>query len=205
MFNELVESGATIIAVEHNLDIIKSSDWIIDLGPEGGDEGGKVVATGTPKEIAKAPGSYTGKYLKKLLAKNNKDNDEVWSSITTNQGSVSHLDFLTEEEKDVFKTAFEIDQRWIVELGADRTPHISQAQSINVFVPADIHKKELHDIHFQAWKKGLKSLYYCRSKSIQRAENVTAGSSTDVTKNVYSKSNESNNKDNNYEECLSCQ
>ncbi len=145
------------------------------------------------------------KYLKKILEKYKKNTDEVWSSITTNQGSVSHLDFLTAEEKDTFKTAFEIDQRWIVELGADRTPFISQAQSVNVFVPADIHKKELHDIHFQAWKKGLKSLYYCRSKSIQRAENVEAGSSTDVTKNVYSKSNESNNKDNNYEECLSCQ
>ena len=145
------------------------------------------------------------KYLKKILQKYNKDTNEVWSTITTNQGSVSHLDFLTADEKDTFKTAFEIDQRWIIELGADRTPYISQAQSINVFVPADIHKKELHDIHFQAWKKGLKSLYYCRSKSIQRAENVEAGSSTDVTKNVYSKSNESNNKDNNYEECLSCQ
>ena len=145
------------------------------------------------------------KYFKKILQKYKKDTDEVWSSITTNLGSVSHLDFLTSEEKDTFKTAFEIDQRWIIELGADRTPHISQAQSINVFIPADIHKKELHDIHFQAWKKGLKSLYYCRSKSIQRAENVTAGSSTDVTKNVYSKDSESNNKDNNYEECLSCQ
>ena len=145
------------------------------------------------------------KYFKKILQKYKRDTDEVWSSITTNQGSVSHLDFLTPEEKDTFKTAFEIDQRWIIELGADRTPYISQAQSINVFIPADIHKKELHDIHFQAWKKGLKSLYYCRSKSIQRAENVTAGSSTDVTKNVYSKDKESNNKDNNYEECLSCQ
>ena len=145
------------------------------------------------------------KYLKKILEKYNKDTDEIWSSITTNQGSVSHLEFLTAEEKDTFKTAFEIDQRWIIELGADRTPHISQAQSINVFIPADIHKKELHDIHFQAWKKGLKSLYYCRSKSIQRAENVNKGTSTDVTKNVYSKENESNNKDNNYEECLSCQ
>jgi ribonucleoside-diphosphate reductase alpha chain len=145
------------------------------------------------------------KYLKKILEKYNKDSDDVWSSITTNQGSVSHLEFLTAEEKDTFKTAFEIDQRWIIELGADRTPHISQAQSINVFIPADIHKKELHDIHFQAWKKGLKSLYYCRSKSIQRAENVNKGSSTDVTKNVYSNENESNNKDNNYEECLSCQ
>ncbi len=145
------------------------------------------------------------KYLKKILQKYNKDTDEVWSTITTNQGSVSHLNFLTANEKDTFKTAFEIDQRWIVELGADRTPHISQAQSVNIFVPADIHKKALHDIHFQAWKKGLKSLYYCRSKSIQRAENVNNGSSTDVTKNVYSGKQESNNESNNYEECLSCQ
>ena len=145
------------------------------------------------------------KYFKKVLQKYKKDTDEVWSSITTNQGSVAHLDFLTAEEKDTFKTAFEIDQRWIVELGADRTPHISQAQSINIFIPADIHKKELHNIHFQAWKKGLKSLYYCRSKSIQRAENVNAGSSIDVKKNVYSKEQESNNESNNYEECLSCQ
>ena len=120
-------------------------------------------------------------------------------------GQVSHLDFLTQEEKDVFKTAFELDQRWIVDLGADRTPHISQAQSINIFIPADIHKKDLHQIHFQAWKKGLKSLYYCRSKSIQRAENVNTGSSTDVTKNVYKANKESNNEENKYEECLSCQ
>ncbi len=145
------------------------------------------------------------KYLAKILEKHGKNDDETWSSITTNQGSVSHLDFLTDIEKDTFKTAFEIDQRWIVELGADRTPNISQAQSINVFVPADIHKKELHQIHFQAWKKGLKSLYYCRSKSIQRAENVNTGSSTDVTKNVYKANEESNNEENKYEECLSCQ
>ena len=145
------------------------------------------------------------KYLKKILSRYKKDTDDVWSSITTNQGSVSHLDFLTAEEKDTFKTAFEIDQRWVVELGADRTPHISQAQSINIFIPADIHKKDLHNLHFQAWKKGLKSLYYCRSKSIQRAENVNKGTSTDVTKNVYSQGQESNNESNNYEECLSCQ
>jgi ribonucleoside-diphosphate reductase alpha chain len=145
------------------------------------------------------------KYLAKILEKHGKNDDETWSSITTNQGSVSHLDFLTDIEKDTFKTAFEIDQRWIVELGADRTPNISQAQSINVFVPADIHKKDLHQIHFQAWKKGLKSLYYCRSKSIQRAENVNTGSSTDVTKNVYKAKEESTNEENKYEECLSCQ
>ena len=152
-------------------------------------------------------GSYNvrNKYLAKILDKYNKNNDEIWSSITTNQGSVSHLDFLSEEEKEVFKTAFEIDQRWIIELGADRTPCISQAQSINVFIPADIHKKDLHQIHFQAWKKGLKSLYYCRSKSIQRAENVDSNSSRDVTKNVYSGNKESNNEENKYEECLSCQ
>ena len=152
-------------------------------------------------------GSYNvrNKYLAKILDKYNKNTDEIWSSITTNQGSVSHLDFLTDNEKETFKTAFEIDQRWIVELGADRTPFISQAQSINIFIPADIHKKDLHQIHFQAWKKGLKSLYYCRSKSIQRAENVNTGSSTDVTKNVYASKQESNNEENKYEECLSCQ
>ena len=152
-------------------------------------------------------GSYNvrNKYLAKILDKYNKNNDETWSSITTNQGSVSHLNFLSEEEKEVFKTAFEIDQRWIIELGADRTPCISQAQSINVFIPADIHKKDLHQIHFQAWKKGLKSLYYCRSKSIQRAENVDSNSSKDVTKNVYSGNKEPNNEENKYEECLSCQ
>ncbi len=146
--------------------------------------------------------SVKNRHLKKILEKYKKDNDEIWSSITTNQGSVSHLDFLSKEEKDVFKTAFELDQKWIVELGADRTPHISQAQSINLFLPADVHKKELHQIHFQAWKKGLKSLYYCRSKSIQRAENINSGSSTDVELNVY-KNKE--NKEPEYEECLSCQ
>jgi len=152
-------------------------------------------------------GSYNvrNKYLTKILEKHGKNTDEVWSTITTNQGSVSHLDFLSKEEKETFKTAFEIDQRWIVELGADRTPNISQAQSVNVFVPADVHKKDLHQLHFQAWKKGLKSLYYCRSKSIQRAENINAGSSTDVTKNVYSNKKESSNEDSKYEECLSCQ
>ena len=118
--------------------------------------------------------------------------------------TVSHLDFLTDLEKDVFKTAFELDQKWIVELGADRTPHISQAQSINLFLPADVHKRDLHQIHFQAWKKGLKSLYYCRSKSIQRAENVNDAKSTDITANVY-KSKQQENDENKYEECLSCQ
>ena len=145
-------------------------------------------------------GSYNvrNKYLKKVLEKYRKNDDETWSTITTNQGSVEHLDFLTRNEKDVFKTAFEIDQKWIVELGADRTPFVSQSQSINIFLPADVHKKELHQVHFQAWKKGLKSLYYCRSKSIQRAENINKGLSTGaaITKTKEDQDNE---------ECLSCQ
>ena len=144
------------------------------------------------------------RYLVELLEKHGKNTDEVWSEITTNQGSVSHLDFLTDLEKDVFKTAFELDQKWIIELSGDRTPYISQAQSINLFVPADIHKRELHKIHFDAWKKGLKSLYYCRSKSIQRAENVNDTKATDVTTNVY-KSKKQTTEQPEYEECLSCQ
>jgi len=142
------------------------------------------------------------KYLEKILEKNNKNNDEVWSSITTNQGSVIHLDFLSKEEKNIFKTAFELDQKWIVELGADRTPNISQAQSVNLFLPADVHKKELHQIHFQAWKKGLKSLYYCRSKSIQRAENINNALPNNMELNA---SKNETNKEIEYDECLSCQ
>jgi ribonucleoside-diphosphate reductase alpha chain len=144
------------------------------------------------------------RYVVELLEKHGKNTEEVWSGITTNEGSVSHLDFLTDLEKDVFKTAFELDQKWIIELSGDRTPYISQAQSINLFVPADIHKRELHKIHFDAWKKGLKSLYYCRSKSIQRAENVNDTKATDVTANVY-KSKPKTTEQLEYEECLSCQ
>ena len=143
-------------------------------------------------------GSYNvrNRYLAKILEKYGKNDDETWSTITTNQGSIFHLDFLTKLEKSVFKTAFELDQKWIVELGADRTPYISQAQSINLFLPADVHKRELHQIHFQAWKKGLKSLYYCRSKSIQRAENINSAISADILDDA--------NKEE-HEECLSCQ
>jgi ribonucleoside-diphosphate reductase alpha chain len=113
------------------------------------------------------------KYLKQLLAEKGKDTDEIWSSITTTDGSVQHLDFLTDDEKDVFKTSFELDQRWIIELAGDRSEYICQGQSVNVFLPADVHKKTLHEIHWQAWKKGVKSLYYCRSRSIQRADVVS--------------------------------
>ena len=147
-------------------------------------------------------GSYNvrNKYLQKILEEHKKNDDKTWSTITTNQGSVMHLDFLSDHEKDVFKTAFELNQEWIIELGAERTPYISQAQSINIFLPADVHKKKLHQIHFQAWKKGLKSLYYCRSKSIQRAENVNNGLSINKIENVSSQ-----NQDQDNDECLACQ
>jgi ribonucleoside-diphosphate reductase alpha chain len=101
------------------------------------------------------------------------DTDEVWSSITLNKGSVQDLDFLTEQEKAVYKTAFELDQRWIIEHAADRAGFICQSQSVNVFLPANVHKRDLHQIHFMAWKRGVKSLYYCRSLSLQRADNVS--------------------------------
>ena len=120
-------------------------------------------------------GSFTvrNRHLQMLLAEKGQDNDEVWSSITLTEGSVQHLDFLSEQEKAVFKTAFELDQRWIVEHAADRAPFICQSQSVNVFLPANVNKRDLHQIHFMAWKRGVKSLYYCRSLSIARADNVS--------------------------------
>ena len=93
----------------------------------------------------------------------------MWNSILERGGSVQHLDFLTQEEKDVYKTSFEIDQRWLLELAADRTPFIDQAQSLNLFIPADCDKWDLMMLHFRAWELGIKSLYYLRSKSVQRA------------------------------------
>jgi ribonucleoside-diphosphate reductase alpha chain len=114
------------------------------------------------------------RHLKKLLQTKNQDTDEIWSSITTNSGSVQHLDFLTNHEKDVYKTAFELNQHWVIEHAADRTPFICQSQSVNLFLPANIHKKDLHQIHYSAWKKGMKSLYYCRSMSMARADVVSS-------------------------------
>ncbi|WP_081107342.1 ribonucleoside-diphosphate reductase subunit alpha [Gluconobacter potus] len=117
--------------------------------------------------------SVRNRHLTQLLQERGKNTDAVWSDITLSKGSVQHLDFLSEREKDVFKTAFELDQRWVVEHAADRAPFICQAQSVNLFLPADVHKRDLHQVHFNAWKHGLKSLYYCRSLSIQRADGVS--------------------------------
>ncbi|WP_420245654.1 ribonucleoside-diphosphate reductase subunit alpha [Roseiterribacter gracilis] len=140
--------------------------------------------------------------LEALLEERGRNTDETWNSILLNEGSVQHLDCLNEHEKMVFKTAFEIDQRWLIELAADRTPFVCQSQSLNVFIPADVHKRDLHQIHFQAWKKGVKSLYYCRSKSIQRAEM----SSIDMAKKTVPAQVEPRlAMETKYEECLSCQ
>ena len=97
---------------------------------------------------------------------------DLWDDILKHDGSVQHLEILSDHDKDVFKTAFELDQRWVVELAADRAPYLCQSQSVNLFLPADIHKQLLHDLHWSAWAKGVKSLYYVRSKSMQRATNT---------------------------------
>jgi ribonucleoside-diphosphate reductase alpha chain len=99
--------------------------------------------------------------------------DEVWSSIIANDGSVQHLEWLDENTKEVFKTSMEIDQRWVIEHAADRQQYIDQAQSLNVFFRPDSHIKYIHAIHFMAWKKGLKTLYYCRSEKLAKADKVS--------------------------------
>ena len=143
-------------------------------------------------------GSFTVKnqQLEALLESKDANTPEVWGSILEHEGSVQHLDCLDEHEKAVFKTAFELDQRWIVELAADRTPYICQSQSLNLFLPGDIDKWDLHMLHWTAWEKGLKSLYYCRSKSVQRA--AFAGSEKAEAGQM-----ETPNTD--YDECLACQ
>lgn len=147
-------------------------------------------------------GSFSIKnpYLEKLLMEKSKNSDAVWNTILEQGGSVQHLDFLTTEEKDIFKTSFEIDQRWLIELAADRTPYIDQAQSLNLFIPADVEKWDLLMLHFRAWELGIKSLYYLRSKSIQRA-GFAGGVEADNTPQL--RQIEVEAKD--YDECLACQ
>ena len=153
-------------------------------------------------------------YLKKLLAKHGRDDEDTWTTVTVNKGSVQHLDFLTEQEKAIFKTAFELDQRWVVEHAADRTPFICQSQSVNLFLPANVHKRDLHQIHMTAWKKGVKSLYYCRSLSIQRADAISEKVAPQEALGVAAPANDQAQlplvaavpaTNNNYEECLACQ
>ena len=112
-------------------------------------------------------------YLQAILQDLEMDTEEIWKGIVTNGGSVQHLDFLDDWTKDVFKTAVEIDQRWIIDMAADRQKQICQSQSLNVFFPSDVSKQELHAIHMLAWKKKVKTLYYLRSEAHKRAETVS--------------------------------
>jgi ribonucleoside-diphosphate reductase alpha chain len=141
--------------------------------------------------------SVRNPYLQELLVSKGADTPETWASIVEQEGSVQHLDCLNEDEKSVYRTAFEIDQRWIIELAADRTPFICQSQSLNLFLPADIDKWDLHMLHWTAWERGIKSLYYCRSKSISRAGFAGQLKKKDSKVAAVAKTD--------YEECLACQ
>ena len=143
--------------------------------------------------------SVRNPYLQELLASKGQDTPEVWASIVEQEGSVQHLDCLSEEEKAVYRTAFEIDQRRIIELAADRTPFICQSQSLNLFLPADIEKWDLHMLHWTAWERGIKSLYYCRSKSVSRAGFAGQLEKKDKAEKVSAPARTD------YEECLACQ
>jgi len=136
------------------------------------------LANGYRQDTMSGIGFNKNKYLDCLIKAHVKSNpsldyDQIWSSIISNGGSCRHLEFLTDWDKDVFKTAMEIDQRWIIEHAADRQRYIDQGQSINVFFRPDVAVEYLHVVHFLAWKKGLKSLYYCRSEKIAKADQLS--------------------------------
>lgn len=126
------------------------------------------------------------KFLEEVLGQHGLNTEEVWQSIVLNKGSVQHLDFLSPHEKNVFKTAMELDQRWLIEHAAHRQEYICQAQSLNTFMPADVDRLYMHNVHFMAWKQGLKSLYYVRSEAIKRADTVSAKLSQEALKNTES-------------------
>ncbi|MFC7500007.1 ribonucleoside-diphosphate reductase subunit alpha [Enterovirga sp. GCM10030262] len=171
-----------------------------------------IICGGTSACIEPIPGNvYTHKtlsgsfsirnpHLEALLKDKSKNSESVWNSILEQGGSVQHLDFLSPEEKDTYKTSFEIDQRWLLELAADRTPYIDQATSLNLFIPADVEKWDLLMLHFRAWELGIKSLYYLRSKSVQRA-GFAGGVEADNTPDLKQIELETTD----YDECLACQ
>lgn len=136
-------------------------------------------------------GAYLNKnkYLDILIKSKIEDNpkinyDETWSSIIANDGSCQHLTFLTQDEKDVFKTAMEIDQRWVIEHAASRQEFIDQAQSLNLFFRPNVNIVYLHAVHFLAWKHGLKTLYYCRSEKLGKADRVSKRIEREVIKEI---------------------
>ncbi len=173
-----------------------------------------IITGGTSPGVEPSNGNYythktlTGsfavknKYLDVVLTKLGQNTDDVWSSISSHEGSVSHLEFLDDYTKSIFKTAHEINQMWIIDFAADRAPYIDQAASNNLFVKSDITKKNLHLLHFNAWKKGVKSLYYLRSIAMSRADKV---SMLVAMENNAVKSSEDNSTGSLYEECVACQ
>jgi len=144
------------------------------------------------------------RYLEALLESKGRNDKATWADITANGGSVQHLDFLDDNEKAVFRTAFEIDQQWVVQHGADRQPFIDQSQSMNLFLAPDIHKYDLHMLHYMAWKAGVKSLYYARSMALKRAEavNVKVKNYEDKALEVAKVEEDDQSK---YEPCAACQ
>jgi ribonucleoside-diphosphate reductase alpha chain len=112
-------------------------------------------------------------YLEHCLDDLGMNTEEIWQDIIIHDGSVQHLDFLDRDTKDIFKTGVELDQKWLIEFAADRQEYICQSQSLNLFFPANVSKQELHAVHMMAWKKGVKTLYYCRSEAIKRPDKVS--------------------------------
>jgi ribonucleoside-diphosphate reductase alpha chain len=144
------------------------------------------------------------KFLDKLIKeKCNEDTklnyDKIWSSVIANDGSVQHLRCLTDIEKEVFKTSMEIDQRWVIEHAADRQQYIDQAQSLNIFFRPDVDISYLHAVHFMAWKKGLKTMYYCRSEKIGKADRVSRKIERQIIQEIDMEALASG------EECLACE
>lgn len=127
------------------------------------------------------------------------DYQDIWSSIIVNDGSVQHLEFLDQDTKDVFKTSMEIDQRWVIEHASDRQQYIDQAQSINLFFRPDSNLKYIHSVHFLAWKHGLKSLYYCRSEKLAKADKVAKSVERQIIEEIDMSSLVNN------DECIACQ
>ena len=139
------------------------------------------------------------KYLEEVLEEKGKNTDKVWTDIITNGGSVQHLDFLTVDEKNVFKTAIEIDQMKIVDQAGTRQRFLCQGQSVNLFFSAGAERKYLHNVHFNAWKRGVKGLYYLRTETTQKAENVAEKVQRDALKDYQTQELQSQ------EECVACQ
>ena len=154
-------------------------------------------------------GSHLNKnpYLEKVLMDLGKSTDEVWSTIITSGGSVQHLDFLDDHVKNVFRTAIELDQHYLIKLAGDRQKYLCQGQSLNIFFPAGAEKKYLHSVHFQAWAQGCKGLYYLRTESSSKAENVSQKVEREKLDDIINPNSIkfSNGSEEQQDECIACE